>query len=176
MNVVKADIWTYITKADALCVTTNGFVKWNGHAVMGRGIAFQACNRYPRLDLVLGDKISREGNQVYKLTTDRGTNILSFPTKPIKEKRSPDGSNIIGRMRDQFKPGEFVPGWALKSNLSLIARSAKELLILVDKNPEWKLVVLPKPGCTNGELTWKDVEPVLDQYLSDERFLIVDLM
>ena len=35
-------------------------------------------------------------------------------------------------------------------------------------------IYLPKVGCGNGKLDWKNVELILDKYL-DERFIVVDL-
>ena len=57
---------------DAVCITTNGFVKSNGAAVMGAGIAKQMRMVVPGLDKVLGLKIAQEGNNVHALLTHNG--------------------------------------------------------------------------------------------------------
>lgn len=78
MKLVHGNIWD--SGADAICVTTNGMIKNNGKAVMGRGIAFQAANRYPRLALNLARAIRDNGNHVYRFEeVDRA--IITFPTK-----------------------------------------------------------------------------------------------
>jgi hypothetical protein len=56
-------------------------------------------------------------------------------------------------------------------DLRLIARSAEELRLLVDSSG-WRRVVVPRPGCGGGGLSWKDVEPLLAPWL-DERFIVI---
>jgi len=58
-------------------VPTNGFVKKNGFAVMGRGLAWQAAKRYPDLPEKLGRCIEVGGNHVHVIRHD----IIAFPTK-----------------------------------------------------------------------------------------------
>lgn len=63
--------------------------------------------------------------------------------------------------------------WWEKADLKLVERSAGELEALVRCLEIEPPIVLPKVGCHNGKLEWKDVEPILNKYL-DERFLVVD--
>ena len=42
--------------ADAICITTNGFVKDNGRCVAGRGCAKMAKDRWRNFDLELGKR------------------------------------------------------------------------------------------------------------------------
>lgn len=57
----RGDIWS----VDAWrVITTNGYVKANGAAVMGRGTALQAAERYPWLPHALGQRL-RQGNKVF---------------------------------------------------------------------------------------------------------------
>ena len=51
---------------EAICITTNGIVKQNGHAVMGAGIAKQA-NDILHLSLRLGNYINQYGNRAFNL-------------------------------------------------------------------------------------------------------------
>ena len=77
MKLIRGNIWD--SKALAICVTTNGMVKQNGRAVMGRGIALQAANRYPDLPLELARRLKLWGNKVY--TFYSYPSIITFPTK-----------------------------------------------------------------------------------------------
>lgn len=166
-------IWSYIGEADAVCITTNGCVKSNGRAVMGAGIAKEFLSRYPSLDKTLGTSINKYGNVTNILGSDRGTCLVSFPTKSAGEIRD-EHSQLVGHMNSKYRLGDFVPGWALQSDINLIKRSASQLVELAD-HFGWKCVILPKPGCNNGGLNWEQtVQPVLENVL-DERLVILSL-
>lgn len=132
---------------DAICITTNGYVKQNGRAVMGRGVAWQATQKFPGIDRILGTAIRRDGNHVHQLEP-RGLSpaVVSFPVKHY---------------------------WDQPARLPLIEQSAYELLDLTERE-EWKRVVLPRPGCGNGCLSWASVKPILVPIL-DDRFLVYEL-
>lgn len=128
---------------EAICVTTNGIIKANGHAVMGRGIALQANNLY-HVSGTLADHLKAHGNVPANLGVFDGVYILSFPTKN---------------------------DWRDDSDINLIRNSAHLLVELADKL-HLKHVYLPKPGCANGRLNWNDVKPVI-QAILDDRFTVV---
>lgn len=75
MKTTCGDIWEL--SADYRVITTNGIVKSNDAAVMGKGIALQAVKRYPGIDFELGERIKKFGNHVLALSN----NLISFPTK-----------------------------------------------------------------------------------------------
>jgi hypothetical protein len=75
MRIDSGNLWTY--PAHIRVITTNGVVDRNGCAVMGKGIALQAKQRYPNLPQQLGELLLENGNHVYYLDN----NIISFPTK-----------------------------------------------------------------------------------------------
>lgn len=52
------DIWTVYPTTDLILITTNSTLRRDGKLVMGRGIARQARDRFPRLAKVLGQHIS----------------------------------------------------------------------------------------------------------------------
>ena len=58
------------------------------------------------------------------------------------------------------------------SILALIEQSCKEL---VEKSVDWDIVLLPRPGTQNGKLDWKDVKPILEKYLTSDKFLVLSL-
>jgi hypothetical protein len=59
-----------------------------------------------------------------------------------------------------------------KAGLELIKRSAGELVLLADKYPGYLRICLPRPGCGNGQLEWRDVKQVIRPIL-DDRFVVV---
>lgn len=132
---------------DALCITTNGYVKQNGRAVMGRGTAYQARQQFPGIDRILGEKILATGNHVTVLIPGGlSPAVVAFPVKHT---------------------------WDQPARPTLIEQSAYELLDLTIKQG-WSFVALPRPGCGNGSLSWASVKPILEPIL-DDRFLIYEL-
>lgn len=135
MKVYHCDIFSLADRADAICITTNGIIKADGTAVMGKGIALEASKRYPALPLTLSRHIALYGNVPgIILQTPK---IVSFPTKN---------------------------DWRDNSSLELIEQSAKHLAAMIEAN-NWSKVAITKPGCANGNLQWSDVEPIIERYL-----------
>ena len=62
MKIVTGDIWKY--PADVICIPTNGFIKRNGAAVMGRGVAKQATQRFIGIEFTIGEHLKWNGNEV----------------------------------------------------------------------------------------------------------------
>ena len=131
---VVGDLWEF--PADVRVITTNGTVRKNGEAVMGRGCALEAKQRWPTMPRALGRMIEQHGNHVHRLLRRvvvigekenhlDGFELYSFPVKHH---------------------------WMQKADISLIRRSAEELLCAVETGP--LTVVLPHPGCGNGGLHW----------------------
>lgn len=103
MKEIKGNIWDYYGKGHWIVITTNGTVKRNGEAVMGRGVALQAKQRFPDLPKRLGDCIRGPiGNHV---TLQPTCGIFTFPVKH---------------------------DWREKADLELIERGCKELLGVAD--------------------------------------------
>ena len=143
---ITGDIWGQ--KCDWLCITTNGIIKSNGHAVMGKGIALQAAQRFPNIDLLLAQSIKVRGNVVSALLkAPDGRIIISFPTKN---------------------------NWRSPSDIELIRKSANQLKKNFDKMAIKPIVLLPRPGCSNGQLEWAEVKEILTPILVDKEFLIIN--
>ena len=133
-------------KADAICITTNGNVKKNGEAVMGRGCALEANRRW-NCAKNLGKSIKKYGNVVNFILYVVPYEVLSFPVKH---------------------------NWWEKADLKLIKESAVEL-VKRTRLFNWKKVVLPRPGCGAGGLDWEtEVKPVLKPIL-DDRFYVITI-
>ena len=169
MYIRKINLW-HIDKVDAIGITTNGFVKCNGCAVMGRGIALQAKQRYPGIDRRLGELLRQNGNHV-QIVWEKPT-IFSFPVKPASFKcRSLD--EIVSHARYKYRIGDVVPGFLSVARLDIIERSARELVELSDKMG-WMRVALNFPGIGAGELKTDDVKKVVEPIL-DNRFVLLHL-
>ena len=152
MREARGNLWTLGATADAVVITTNGFVKANGACVMGRGCAKEARNRWPGLDVRLGTLLRQHGNHCFRLgVPGLSADLVTMPVKP----RS-DG---------------LRPGWQCEAELPLIEKSCRQLVEMADKFG-WHSVILPRPGCGNGGLNWDDVRPRLAAIL-DDRFTAV---
>ena len=142
---IIGDIW--VQKCDWLCVTTNGVIKADGKAVMGKGIALQTAQRYPNISTILAQKLKDRGNIVSPLLFANGKWIISFPTKL---------------------------DWRMPSDINLIKQSAIQLKEAFDKQIKKPIIMLPRPGCSNGGLKWEDVKEVIEPILIDDRIILID--
>lgn len=139
------NIWQHVEDYDAIVITTNGFVKNNGEAVMGRGIALEATKRNPLVAQTLGNHLILNGNHVGILRYE--TPIwFSFPVKHH---------------------------WKDKADIKLIERSTYELLDYIESNEYIKNILMPRPGCGNGRLSWNEVKFIIAPLL-DDRFTVME--
>lgn len=76
MRETVGDIWDYLGNA-IICITTNGHLTRKGEAVLGRGCARQAQERFPDLPSRLGALLSEGGNHVHVI----GDGLVSFPVE-----------------------------------------------------------------------------------------------
>lgn len=145
MKEIAGNIWDYYKQGHWVVITTNGTVRKDGRAVMGRGVALQAAERFPGLTEKLGQHIQKYGNVLSFSPLDH---IITFPVK--KE-------------------------WYEKASLSLIEQSARDLWDWLNQaNGLPDEVYLVRPGCGNGGLAWNDVKPILKKWL-DDRFIVVEI-
>ena len=78
MQEITGNIWTYHNEGRWIIVTTNGSIRKDGAAVMGRGVAKELAIRYPDFPGTLGAIIRLSGNNVYAFAEYR---IITFPVK-----------------------------------------------------------------------------------------------
>lgn len=76
MRLVKGDLWSY--PADIRVITTNGTLRQDGTAVMGRGCAQEAATRFVMLPRQLGILLKKYGNHVVSFPE---YHLITFPTK-----------------------------------------------------------------------------------------------
>lgn len=157
-------------------ITTNLFVKKNGEAVMGRGIALEAIKRFPELPKINGDinKMWHEHGAdisippVVPIFFDDDETFVMFPVKPSTVIVAKDKSNIVRYLRPKVQPGAVVPGWMSLARIDLIRNS----MILLKELATTALIdsrfYCPLFGCGAGELNWhKDVAPVIEPIIGD---------
>ena len=161
-NLIKGNIFDYIGKVDAICVTTNGTIKSNGELVMGAGVAKEFYDKYNKkfhIAQILAQKIYRgvkmphlhvvdiKHNLCYKCVEakdNEGTYVISFPTK------------------NHFQD---------KGDIELIKQSATRIVWIAN---HYKLdkIIIPSPGTGCGKLSKEEVYGELNKIL-DNRFYII---
>jgi hypothetical protein len=155
----RGDLFECIGKVDFIGITTNGTVKSNGSAVMGRGCALQAKTRWRGLDEYLGSLLRQHGNMpCYLGVVDR---FKVWRKGDVR--RAPDETGLISF--------PVKHRWDQRADIELIKKSADLVKLLVSLWPQCQVVV-PRPGCGNGGLNWADVKPQLEPLL-DNRFTII---
>src|SRR5438046_10271486 len=82
----KTDIWTLHGAGGWIVVPTNGYVKRNGEAVMGRGLAFQCSKKFPVMPKLLVERLKDKGNHVNRFPEP--LRIYTFPVKHYWEDRA----------------------------------------------------------------------------------------
>lgn len=156
MTIIKANIVDLWKQGNIVCVTTNGFVKKNGEAVMGRGNAFDMAQTIPELPTLLGNFIKKYTNRV-GFIFDR--TIINFPVKPATGKYD----DLLSHLKRRFKPTDTnIPGFWCKASPEIIETSIDQLNKLIIKFNLEK-VYLPIPGVNNGQLKLEDIRPILEK-------------
>ncbi len=164
-----------LTHSNAICITTNGSIKKDRTLVMGAGIAGSLKKEFPGIDSVFAQKIAKFGHKTLLITqvnirSPQKCNIVSLPTKPGTQHTFISEYQVMNRYKDNVRYP--MQGWMYKSSLSLITKSARELVNLTDKH-KWTRVLLPRPGCSNGGLQWNIVKEQIS--FLDNRFIICSL-
>ena len=112
-----------------------------------------------------------------------GNAILGKGVALDASRRYPDIEVILGRLINEYGNHVFKLGnglisfptkwhWREDSDIELIKRSTQELVLLLKDDPA-KRILLTRPGCGNGNLHWSGVKPIIQNTLSDNKFIIV---
>lgn len=187
------DIWDLHTGSAWIVIPTNGVVKKNGDAVMGKGLAAQAAKRFPPrivpavraqrgfipewedpgLAAALGERLRLaklsypddpyKWNKPFRFDDYR---IFTFPTK--FDYRQPSDLNLIEesakRLADMIVNYEV----AQLERKPLFARRAQERERIPERGRPFSVecpVFMPHVGTGAGKLDWADVEPIIHKYL-----------
>ena len=128
---IRGELWDYY-KVDGhtICLTVNGTIKANGAAVMGRGCALEATNRFNDIGKVWGKRLKDYGLKFMYL---HEFDLFMFPVKY---------------------------NWWERASFELIKESAVALKKAAETQP---FIFLPRPGCGNGKLEWRDVKAILEE-------------
>ena len=134
----RGEMWDAYGDADLFLITTNSTLKQNGALVMGRGIARQARDRFPGLDLALGREIAGVCGPLGHYY------LLVSPRWPAAR---------LGAF-------QVKTHYARPASLALIRQSALALLAWCEEHPD-AVVHLNYPGIDNGGLVRAQVLPLL---------------
>jgi hypothetical protein len=77
MHEIIGDIWKEHADGAVVAITTSSMLTKNGKAIMLRGCARQARDRFPDLPQILGEQLLNHGRHVF----DLGRRIVSFPVE-----------------------------------------------------------------------------------------------
>lgn len=141
---ITGNIWDYHERGEVICITTNGSLNKQRKAVMGRGVARQAKDRFSDLPKDLAAHIMLNRNTVGWFPA---YSIISFP---VKHK------------------------WWEEASIDLIKKSAQQLRFLASQFHVDRKLYMVRPGCGNGGLKWEDVRLVLGAILIESRYIIVE--
>ena len=159
MKETRGDLFELYDQGKTIAITTNGYIRKDGCAVMGRGVAYQAKVKFRGIERTLGKKIKANGNVVQFIIP----RVLAFPVKPEYGIADKGKSNVVKHMRNKFYEGDEVPGWAMVASLDRIGLSLADLWLLYDQK-KFDRVYMPRAGCGAGELNWRrDVRPLISK-------------
>lgn len=160
MKEARVDLFKILGRVDWACITTNGEVRSDGTAVMGRGIALQAKTRWPGVAAVLANEIRQNGNV---------PNFIGYVDRYLRWSFSwPPPKDLKQTLLWSFPTKHH---WKEPSDINLIVDSAKFLVIEATDFDDIEIAI-PRPGCSNGGLSWDFVRPHLARVL-DDRFTII---
>jgi len=134
------DIWSVYEQADLFLVTTNATLKGNGALVMGRGLARQARDRFPGIDLAFGQAIAARCGHLGRY------HLLVSPHWP----------------RAKLGAFQVKQDYRHQADLRLIREGVAALSGWCTAHPEAQ-VALNFPGIGHGHLSRSAVLPIIAQ-------------
>lgn len=129
-------MWCAYEWAHHFFITANSFIKTNGCAVLGRGIAKEAITRHCDLPLMAGRHIKHACGHL-------GT------------------YSCMANVFDKIGMFQVKYNWQDDADLDLIKGSVDKLAAALDHNSDITRVCLNFPGIGNGKLDYHDVLPII---------------
>lgn len=159
MKEIKASIWDKQFDDYWRVIPINCQTNSKGVLVMGKGLAKEAKERYPKLPEEFANLIFDQQRRhqpifpVLRWLNDENVNLMGFPTK-----------------RHWKEPAELA---LIEEGLTFL----KDLMPYLTANGEREKVVTSRLGCGLGGLNWdRDVKPLVEKYFGDDdNFVVVDL-
>jgi len=149
MKEETGNIWHYPPRGYLIVIPTNMGWRKDGWNVMGRGLAKQASMKFPKLPAIYGEMCQDMADTGPEIRF--WADLVLFPVKPLNE--------------------EFpYRSWQSHALPELIEQSAIQL---AEWTNEEEQVAVPLVGCGNGQLSETVVLPILNNYLNDDRFVLV---
>ena len=133
MIIEQGNIWSICEKTNLFLFTSNSTLTKDNKLVMGAGIAKEVKERFPMFPELLGNKIKAidKVGKWYGVLVSQNYEVGAFQTKT---------------------------DWKLPSPLELIEYSTERLIEIAGN---YERIDMPVPGCQNGGLQYKDVEPII---------------
>lgn len=146
MKILTGDMWDYEYEADIILVTTNGVIGANG-LIMGRGSAGIAKHKYPGLPAEWATHVQRR-HVAHK--SEHGEYFIYGLLWPRTD--SPN-TKRVGAFQTKGH-------WRDPSRLDIIRYATTRLHSLAERLPNIQIFLL-FPGIGNGQLTEKQVSPII---------------
>ena len=131
---LKKDLWDKEFDGNWRCITTNTTTNLRDEAIMGRGCAKEASEKYPWLRKEYGKKIKTRGDVVVFFNKDK---LIMFPVKK--------------------SPYEIA-------SIEMIKRSCSMLNVWFIDEFITEKIIIPRPGCGAGMLDWNEVKPIIEEF------------
>jgi hypothetical protein len=159
MRKARGNIWKLAGVLDHIVIPTSIGWRKDGSAVLGRGLARQAADKWPQLPLIYGEICQQRGVETpvcpIRPPGLNPRNLLLFPVKPL---------NVAQPWQSWNQPADIL----------LIRRSLRELEELLPQLVGNKDIWIPDVGCGNGQLPVAVVRPLIEsQFKHIERIVHV---
>lgn len=140
----------YIQRGDIFDSECEAFINpVNLMGVMGKGLALEFKEEFPSM-----------GSEYRKLAISGETKIGQLHLHEVKNAQNPEFNGLL------IINFPTKSSWKNPSKLEYIEMGMKALVELI-KQEEIKSVAIPGLGCGEGQLNWKDVQPIIEKYCNE---------